>query len=110
MPEQVAPAQQDAIKAREDKERASAVSRRPTPTTSCRRRAVRPSASVEDAQAYRSRVIADAEGEAARFLALAAEYQRAPGVTRERLYLETMEEVLGTSTKVLVDIEGTAAT
>jgi membrane protease subunit HflK len=52
-------------------------------------------------------VIADADGETARFLALAAEYQRAPAVTRERLYLETMEQVLGSASKVLVDVEGT---
>jgi membrane protease subunit HflK len=62
---------------------------------------------VEGARAYRSRVIADAEGETKRFLALAAEYQRAPAVTRERLYLETMEQVLGSAAKVLVDVKGT---
>ena len=62
---------------------------------------------VEGARAYRSRVIADADGETSRFLSLAAEYQRAPAVTRERLYLETMEQVLGSASKVLVDVEGT---
>jgi membrane protease subunit HflK len=52
-------------------------------------------------------VIADADGQTQRFLALAAEYQRAPAVTRERLYLETIEQVLGSSAKIIVDVEGT---
>ena len=61
---------------------------------------------LEDAQAYRDRKIADAEGEAARFEALLAEYQKAPRVTRDRLYIEAVEEVYGKSAKVLMDSEG----
>ncbi len=61
---------------------------------------------LQDAEAYRDRVIADAEGEAARFEALLAEYQKAPRVTRDRLYLEAIEEVYGNSNKVLIDSEG----
>jgi membrane protease subunit HflK len=61
---------------------------------------------LQDAEAYRDRVIADAEGEAARFVALLAEYQKAPRVTRDRLYLEAIEEVYGNSNKVLIDSEG----
>jgi modulator of FtsH protease HflK len=60
----------------------------------------------QDAEAYRERVIADAEGEADRFTQILAEYQKAPAVTRERLYIETLEEILRTSTKVLVDTDG----
>lgn len=61
---------------------------------------------LEDAEAYRDRVVADAEGEAARFEALLTEYQEAPRVTRERLYLEAIEEVYGNSSKVILDAEG----
>jgi membrane protease subunit HflK len=60
----------------------------------------------EEADAYNKEVIARAEGEADRFTALLNEYQRAPRVTRDRLYLDMMESVLGNSSKVLVDIEG----
>jgi membrane protease subunit HflK len=60
----------------------------------------------QDAEAYRARVIADAEGEADRFSQILVEYQKAPGVTRERIYIETLEEILRSSTKVLVDTKG----
>jgi membrane protease subunit HflK len=58
---------------------------------------------LQDAEAYRDRVIADAEGDAARFEALLAEYQKAPRVTRDRLYLDAIEEVYGNASKVFVD-------
>ncbi len=61
---------------------------------------------LEDARAYRDRVIADAQGEAARFEALLTEYKKAPRVTRDRLYIEAIEEVYGNSAKVLMDKEG----
>ncbi len=61
---------------------------------------------LEDARGYRDRVIADAQGEAARFEALLTEYQKAPRVTRDRLYIEAIEEVYGNSAKVLMDAEG----
>ncbi len=61
---------------------------------------------LQDAEAYRDRVIADAEGDAARFVALYAEYQKAPRVTRDRLYLEAIEEVYSNSNKVFVDSQG----
>ena len=61
---------------------------------------------LEDAQAYRERVVADAQGEASRFEALLTEYQKAPRVTRDRLYIEAIEEVYGNSAKVLMDNEG----
>lgn len=59
-----------------------------------------------DAEAYRDRVIRDAEGEASRFEALLTEYQKAPRVTRDRLYLEAIEEVYGNSNKVIIDSDG----
>lgn len=58
---------------------------------------------IEEANAYREQVIARAEGDSARFSQLATEYKKAPEVTRERLYLETMETVMGGSRKVVVD-------
>jgi len=61
---------------------------------------------LEDARAYRERVVADAQGEAARFEALLTEYTKAPRVTRDRLYIEAIEEVYGKSSKVLLDKEG----
>ena len=59
-----------------------------------------------DAEAYRDRVIRDAEGEAGRFEALLTEYQKAPRVTRDRLYLEAIEEVYSNSNTFIIDSEG----
>jgi membrane protease subunit HflK len=102
VPEQVQTSQRDAIKAREDKERlgleAQAYANDILPKA--RGSAAR---QTEDSQAYRSRIVADAEGEAARFSKLLDAYERSPGVTRQRLYYETIEEVLGSTNKVLVD-------
>jgi membrane protease subunit HflK len=61
---------------------------------------------LQDAEAYRQRVIADAEGESARFIALLTEYQKAPRVTRDRLYIEAIEDVYARSNKVILDSEG----
>ncbi|HPE25892.1 FtsH protease activity modulator HflK [Albidovulum sp.] len=58
---------------------------------------------LEEAEAYRAQVVNQAEGEASRFSAVLAEYQKAPEVTRKRLYLETMEEVMGRVDKVIID-------
>jgi membrane protease subunit HflK len=57
----------------------------------------------EDAAAYKNRVVQEAEGEAARFVSVYDQYAKAPDVTRKRLYLETMEQVLADSTKVIVE-------
>jgi membrane protease subunit HflK len=61
------------------------------------------------AEAYRQQVIAQAQGQTDAFNAVYAQYRRAPAVTRERLYLETMERVLGKSAKVIVDAKGATA-
>lgn len=60
---------------------------------------------LEEAQGYKQKVIATAEGDADRFTALLNEYRDAPEVTRERLYIETIQEVLGNTSKVLVDVK-----
>ncbi len=57
----------------------------------------------EEAEGYRAQVVNNAQGEASRFLAVYAEYKKAPEVTRERMYLETMERVLGGMNKVILD-------
>ncbi|MGI9305100.1 MAG: FtsH protease activity modulator HflK, partial [Gammaproteobacteria bacterium] len=104
-PEQVQAAFDDAIKAREDQVRfrnkAEAYSNDIIPQA--RGRAAR---LEQESNAYRDRVIARSEGEAARFEKLLAEYEKAPGVTRERLYLDAVESVLSKSSKVMLDVEG----
>ena len=101
-PEEVQAAFSDAIKAREDKERlkneAEAYSNDVIPRA--RGAAAR---QIQEADGYKESLIAKAEGEASRFTQLLGEYKKAPEVTRKRLYLETMESVLGKSSKVLVD-------
>lgn len=63
---------------------------------------------LQQAEAYRDQVIADASGEAARFTSIYEEYREAPQVTRERMYLETLERVLGKVDKILLDSESGA--
>jgi len=103
-PDQVKDSFDDAIKAREDKERsenqAEAYSNQIIPQA--RGEAARITA---DAKAYRDKVIAESEGEADRFSAVLAAYQKAPGVTRERLYLDTMEQILSGTNKVVLDVK-----
>jgi membrane protease subunit HflK len=104
-PQAVQAAVDDAQKARNDSERfqleADAYANDVVPKA--RGDAVR---ILEDARGYRDRVVADAQGEAARFEALLTEYAKAPRVTRDRLYIEAIEEVYGNSAKVLMDAEG----
>jgi membrane protease subunit HflK len=61
---------------------------------------------LQEAEGYKQKAIADAQGDAARFSQLLAEYQKAPAVTRQRLYLDTMQQVMINSSKVLVDQKG----
>ncbi|MFN7726176.1 MAG: FtsH protease activity modulator HflK [Rubrivivax sp.] len=58
---------------------------------------------MEEAEGYRSRVVAQAEGDAQRFRSVLTEYQKAPAVTRDRLYIDTMQQVYSNVTKVMVD-------
>ena len=103
-PEQVKEAFDDATKALADKERvqnqADAYANDIVPRA--RGAAAR---QIADAKAYKAKVIAEADGESNRFLALLREYQKAPRVTRERLYLETVQEVMADSSKVLLDVK-----
>jgi membrane protease subunit HflK len=61
---------------------------------------------LENAEGYRARVVNEAQGEASRFLAVLEEYQKAPEVTRQRLYLETVEAVFGSTDIILLDDNG----
>jgi membrane protease subunit HflK len=102
-PEEVQDAFEDAIKAREDEQRI-------INEANAYRNGVVPQARgegqglLEQAEAYKTRVIKSAEGETSRFNQLLAEYQRAPEVTRERIYIDTIESVMARSPKVMIDI------
>ena len=61
---------------------------------------------LEEAEAYRRQVVAEARGESERFSKLLVEYQAAPEVTRERMYIDTLESVMSQSSKVMIDVEG----
>lgn len=101
-PDQVEAAVRDAIRAREDKDRLSLEAQTYANDIIPRARG-EAARRREDAEAYKSRVVADAEGQAARFEQVLVEYQAAPAVTRERLYIEAIEDVLAVSNKVLLD-------
>jgi membrane protease subunit HflK len=63
-------------------------------------------ARIQAAEAYREEVVANAQGEVSRFDKLLFEYQKAPKVTRDRLYLDAMQTLYSDSTKIMVDVEG----
>ncbi|HXF47433.1 MAG TPA: FtsH protease activity modulator HflK, partial [Burkholderiaceae bacterium] len=101
-PEQVQAAFDDAVKAGQDRERlineGQAYANDVVPKA--RGTAAR---LLQEAEGYRTRVIETAQGDASRFRQLLVEYNRAPAVTRDRLYLETMQQIFASTTKVLVD-------
>jgi len=104
-PTEVKAAYDDVIKAREDLERlvneAQAYSNGIIPEARGEAQRLR-----EEANGYKSQVVSKSEGEANRFIKVLTEYKKAPQVTRERLYLDAIEEVMTNSSKVLVDTEG----
>ncbi|MDP2634540.1 MULTISPECIES: FtsH protease activity modulator HflK [unclassified Pseudoalteromonas] len=104
-PAEVKDAFDDAIAAQEDEQRfireAEAYAREIEPRA--RGQVTR---MTQEAEGYGERIILEAQGEVARFEKLLPEYQAAKRVTRERLYIDTMQEVLGNSSKVLVDVKG----
>lgn len=104
-PQQVLAAVDDATKAREDRDRLRLEAEGYSNDILPRARGAA-QRQLEEAQAYKEEMIAEAEGNAHRFLAVLTEYQKAPAVTRERLYLETIEEVLGNASKVVIDTDG----
>ncbi len=94
----------DVIKAREDRQRtinqALAYENSILPEAQGQAQRV-----IEEAEGYKESVVAKSQGEANRFTSLLTEYKKAPEIIRERMYLETMSEVLGKTSKVLVDVE-----
>ena len=104
-PEQVQGAFEDAIKAREDEQRyinkAIGYAKEVVPVA--RGAAAR---KIQEAEGYKERVIARANGEVSRFSQLLKEYKKAPEVTRKRMYLESMEDVLSKTSTVMVDVKG----
>lgn len=104
-PDAVRAAFDDVIKAREDEVRfrneANAFANQIIPEARGQAQRL-----LEEAAGYQSRVISQSRGEAERFNKLYAEYKLAPEVTRERIYLDTLESVFANSTKVMVDIQG----
>jgi membrane protease subunit HflK len=102
-PEEVQDAFEDAIKAREDEQRiineANAYRNDVVPKARGEGQGL-----LEQAEAYKTRVVKSAQGETSRFDQLLAEYKRAPEVTRERIYLDTIESVMFRSPKVMIDI------
>ena len=101
-PEQVQAAFDDVLKAGQERERArneaQAYANDVVPRAAGAAARLR-----EESEAYRARIVAQATGDSQRFRSVLAEYQKAPQVTRDRMYLETMQQVMGNVTKVLVD-------
>lgn len=104
-PEQVQAAFDDAVKAGQDRERVKNEAEAYFNDVVPRARGVA-SRLKEEAEGYKLAIIANAEGDANRFVQIAAEYQKAPQVTRQRLYLDTMQTVMNNTSKVLVDQKG----
>jgi membrane protease subunit HflK len=101
-PEQVQTAFDDAVKAGQDRERQKNEGQAYANDVIPRARGTA-SRLMQESEAYRSRVVANAEGDASRFKHVLAEYQKAPAVTRDRMYLDTMQQIFANTTKVMVD-------
>jgi membrane protease subunit HflK len=104
-PEQVQAAFDDAVKAGQDRERqkneGQAYANDVVPKAKGMAARL-----AQEAEGYRQRVIEQAEGDAARFRSIVAEYNKAPQVTRDRLYIEAMQQIMSNTTKVLIDQKG----
>lgn len=104
-PEQVQASFDDAVKAGQDRERQKNEGQAYANDVIPRARGAA-SRLMEESEAYRSSVTANAQGEASRFKQVLVEYQKAPAVTRDRMYLETMQKIFSSTTKVMVDAKG----
>jgi len=104
-PEQVQAAFDDAVKAGQDKERAKNEGQAYANDVIPRARGAA-SRLLEESLGYKQRVIANAEGDASRFKQVLVEYSKAPKVTRDRMYLDTVQQMMSNSSKVLVDQKG----
>ncbi|OZI23529.1 HflK protein [Bordetella genomosp. 9] len=104
-PEQVQAAFDDAVKAGQDRERqineGEAYANQVVPLA-----AGQASRMIQEAEGYKAKVVGDATGNTARFNSVVSEYQKSPAVMRERMYLETMEDIFSRSSKVMIDTRG----
>ena len=101
-PEQVQAAFDDAVKAGQDRERLKNEGQAYANDVVPKARGAA-SRLAQESEGYRARIIANAEGEAARFKQVLVEYQKAPAVTRDRMYLEVMQQIFSNTTKLMVD-------
>jgi membrane protease subunit HflK len=101
-PEQVQAAFEDVVRAQQDRERFKNEGQAYANDVVPKARGVA-ARLIEEASGFRQSVTATAQGDAARFTQILTEYQKAPVVTRERMYLETMQQILGATSKVLID-------
>jgi membrane protease subunit HflK len=101
-PEQVQAAFDDAVKAGQDRERQKNEGQAYANDVIPKARGAA-SRLLQEAEAYSARVTANAEGDASRFKQVLTEYQKAPAVTRDRMYLDTMQQIFANTTKVMVD-------
>ncbi|HEY9094614.1 MAG TPA: FtsH protease activity modulator HflK [Hydrogenophaga sp.] len=101
-PEQVQAAFDDVLKAGQERERAKNEAQAYANDVVPRARGAA-SRLTEEAEGYRARIVAQAEGDANRFSSVLAEYQKAPQVTRDRMYVDSMQQIYGNVTKVMVD-------
>jgi membrane protease subunit HflK len=101
-PEQVASAFEDTVKAQEDRARARSEAQAYADDIipQAKGKAAR---LIQDAEAYRATAVNTAEGNAARFNQVVAEYAKAPAVTRDRMYIDTMQQIFSSTSKVMVD-------
>lgn len=106
-PEEVQAAFEDVIKSREDEQRLRNEAETYANDIIPRARGAA-QRQIEESSAYKSRVIEQAHGEGSRFTQVLAEYRKAPAVTRERLYLDAMEQILASTGKVMVDVKGSS--
>src|SRR3954452_19642692 len=104
-PEQVQAAFDDAVKAGQDRERQKNEGQAYAKDVIPRARGTA-ARLLQEAEGYKQRVIATAEGDASRFRQVLTEYAKAPAVTRERIYIETMKQVLSSTSKVMMDYRG----
>jgi membrane protease subunit HflK len=106
-PEQVAAAFEETVKAQEDRARARSEAQAYADDIlpQAKGKAAR---MKQDAEAYRATTVNTAEGNAARFNQVVAEYAKAPGVTRDRMYIDTMQQIFSSTSKVMIDAKAAA--
>jgi membrane protease subunit HflK len=104
-PEQVQAAFDDAVRAGQDRERQKNEGQSYANDVIPKARGMA-ARLAEEAEGYRQRVVEQAEGDASRFRQVVAEYSKAPQVTRDRLYIEAMQQIMSNSSKVLIDQKG----